>query len=121
MASYPAHLATKYAETQGKGNAFHDAVMKAYWQEAGAIDDKQLLQRIAAQVGLRSEDLAAAWENIALAEAVKADVEQAGRYGLAGVPALIFAEKYQVSGAQPYHMFKQIIARLQKTEPSAEK
>ena len=36
--------------------------MKAYWQEAGAIDDKQLLQQIAAQAGLRSEDLAAAWE-----------------------------------------------------------
>ncbi len=71
--------------------------MKAYWQEAGAIDDKQLLQQIAAQAGLRSEDLAAAWENATQAAAVKDDVEQAGRYRFAGVPTLIFAEKYQCS------------------------
>ncbi len=66
-----------------------------------------------------SEDLAAAWEHAALAEAVKADVEQAGTYELTGVPALIFAGKYLVSGAQPYQVFKQIIAKLQQTEPTA--
>ncbi len=54
--SRPALIAEKYAESQGKGEAFHKAVMKAYWQQARSIDDKAVLTEIAEQVGLNTEN-----------------------------------------------------------------
>src|SRR5437764_3021007 len=54
--SRPALIAEKYAESQGKGDAFHKAVMHAYWQEARSIDDTNLLKELAEQVGLSTED-----------------------------------------------------------------
>ena len=45
--------------------------------------------------------------------AVTADVEQAFTYGLGGVPALIFAEKYLVSGAQPYAVLMQVVEKIE--------
>ena len=54
--SRPALAAEKYAESQGKGEVFHKAVMKAYWQQARSIDDKAVLKEIADQVGLNTEN-----------------------------------------------------------------
>src|SRR5438309_1003388 len=36
--SRPALILEKYAESQGKGDLFHKAVMRAYWQQARSID-----------------------------------------------------------------------------------
>jgi predicted DsbA family dithiol-disulfide isomerase len=41
-----------------------------------------------------------------------ADVYQAYRYGLNGVPALVFANKYLVSGAQPYEALAQVVEQI---------
>jgi predicted DsbA family dithiol-disulfide isomerase len=45
--------------------------------------------------------------------AVTADVYQAHRYGLNGVPALVFANKYLVTGAQPYEVLVQVVEQIQ--------
>src|SRR5437660_11812738 len=42
--SRTALIAEKYAESQGKREAFHKHDMKAYWQQARSIDDKAGLQ-----------------------------------------------------------------------------
>jgi len=117
--SRPAHIATKYAEAQGKGDAFHARVMRAYWQEARAIDDPALLQDIAAQVGLDRDDFAAAWADTPFVAAMEADCEQARQYGLHAVPALIINRHYLISGAQPYPVLKRIIAQIQQAEAAA--
>jgi predicted DsbA family dithiol-disulfide isomerase len=114
--SRPALIAEKYAEEQGKGAAFHAAVMKAYWQEARSIDDPALLQEIAEQVGLATENFAAVLANPAYDEAVSADVRLAQEYGLTGVPALVFANKYLVMGAQPYDMLKRVVDKILEEE-----
>lgn len=111
--SRPALIATKFAEAQGKGNEFHDAVMRAYWQDARPIDDKAILQEIAAQVGLSTDDFAAVFNNQSYIDAVEEDIDLAQKYGLDAVPALVFADKYLVSGAQPYPILKQVIERIE--------
>src|SRR5947207_4645770 len=50
--SRPALVAEKYAESQGKGEAFQKAVMASYWQQARSIDDANVLKEIAEDVGL---------------------------------------------------------------------
>ena len=110
--SRPALVLEKYAEEQGKGLEFHAAVMKAYWQEARSIDDPVVLQEIAEQVGLDTANFAAILANPEYDEEVSADVALAHEYGLTGVPALVFANKYLVMGAQPYEMLKRVVDKV---------
>jgi len=109
-------IADKYAESQGKGATFHKAVMNAYWQEAQDISDINVLKEIADNVGLNTEQFETALQDPQFDAEVSADVQLAHEYGLNGVPALIFADKYLVSGAQPYELLKQVVEKVQEEE-----
>ena len=114
--SRPALIAEKYAEAQGKGDVFHKAVMHAYWQEARSIDDSAALKELAEQVGLSTEDFDAVLTNPEFDAAVSADVELAHEYRLTGVPALVFAERYLVMGAQPYEVLRRVVEKILEEE-----
>ena len=114
--SRPALIAEKVAESQGKGKAFHDAVMHAYWQQARPIGDSEVLKEIAAEVGLNTDNFEIELANPEYEAAVEEDIELARQYGLDAVPALIFAEKYLVSGAQPYDLLKRVVEKVQEEE-----
>lgn len=111
--SRPALIGAKYAEVQGIGDAYHDAVFAAYWQEAKNIEDRDVLADVAAQVGLSRDAFLDALSDETLAEQVTADIEQAFAYGLSGVPALVFNDKYLVTGAQPYELLEQVVTQVQ--------
>ena len=110
--SRPALILEKYAQGQGKGVEFHAAVMKAYWLEARSIDDPAVLKEIAEQVGLDTTNFDDILTNPVYDEAVSADVALAHEYGMSGVPALVFANKYLVMGAQPYEMLKRVVDKV---------
>lgn len=112
--SRPALIGEKYAQAQGLGSAYHDAVMKAYWQEAKSIDDLQLLQEIAVGVGLDGAQFRAALTQPEYVAAVDVDIALAREYGLDAVPALIFGEKYLVMGAQPYEVLKRAVEQAKR-------
>jgi predicted DsbA family dithiol-disulfide isomerase len=114
--SRPALIAEKYAESQGKGEAFHKAVMHAYWQEARSIDDENVLKELAQQVGLNTEHFEEVLPNPTFDAAVSADIDLAREYGLDAVPALVFANKYLVMGAQPYEVLKRVVEKVKEEE-----
>ena len=114
--SRPALILEKYAEEQGKGVEFHAAVMKAYWQEARSIDDLAVLKEIAQQVGLDTTNFDDILANPTYDDAVSEDVTLAHEYGMTGVPALVFANKYLVMGAQPYEMLKRVMDKVMEEE-----
>lgn len=117
--SRPALVGAKYAEEMGVGEAYHAGVFRAYWQEGRSIEEPAVLQEIAVAVGLEPDGFLAAlaaggvWET-----AVSADIEQALHYGLSGVPALVFAHKYLVSGAQPYDVLAQVTEQVSAEQRS---
>jgi predicted DsbA family dithiol-disulfide isomerase len=47
-------------------------------------------------------------------------VRLAARYGLNGVPAIIFADKYLISGAQPPDALRQIADRVLEMQAQAD-
>jgi predicted DsbA family dithiol-disulfide isomerase len=110
--SRPALVGAKYAEAQGRGAAYHRAVFQAYWQQAQDISDLDLLAGLAEQVGLDRAGFLAALDNPAYAAAVDDDIAQAQAYGLNGVPATVFADRYLVSGAQPYAYLEQALRQV---------
>lgn len=112
--SRPALVGAKFPEAQGVGEAYHDAVFRAYWQEAKNIEDLAVLAEVATAVGLDGPQFLAALDDLQYQQAVMADVQQAFQYGLSGVPALVYNNKYLVSGAQPYELLAQV------TEKAAE-
>lgn len=117
--SRPALIGDKFAEAQGKGADYHVAVFRAYWVEAKNIEDRAVLRDIAQSVGLDGAAFLAALEEPAYEDAVIADIQQAQAYGLSGVPALIFAEKYLVSGAQPYDVLVNVVGQIEAREAGA--
>lgn len=116
--SRPALVLEKYAQTQGKGAAFHVAAMRAYWEQGKDIGDTVVLRTVAEEVGLTTKDFEQILASEGFNEQVNADVEMAHTYGLTGVPALIFADHYLVMGAQPYQMLKQVVERVIEEEKS---
>jgi predicted DsbA family dithiol-disulfide isomerase len=111
--SRPALIGAKYAEAQGVGDAYHEAVFAAYWLHGRSIEETAVLADIAASIGLERDAFLAALQDEAWDTAVAADIQQARAYGLSGVPALVFAGKYLVSGAQPYQTLVQVTEQIQ--------
>ncbi|NJN82453.1 MAG: thioredoxin domain-containing protein [Caldilineaceae bacterium] len=111
--SRPALTGAKFAEHSGHGPAYHAAVMRAYWQEGRDIEDRTVLAEVAVGVGLEREEFLEALDEDTFQQAVLGDVALAQAYGLSGVPAIVFAEKYLVSGAQPYDVLVQVTEQVQ--------
>jgi predicted DsbA family dithiol-disulfide isomerase len=110
--SRPALVGAKFAEAEGRGEAYHRAVFGAYWQGAADIGDRDTLAQVAEESGLERAAFLAALHDPAHVLAVDADIAQAGAYGLSGVPALVFAGKYLVVGAQPFATLKQAVTQV---------
>jgi predicted DsbA family dithiol-disulfide isomerase len=117
--SRKALIGAKYAESKGKGPEYHDAVYRAYWQEGRSIDDIDVLAEIAQKLGMDGAAFRAALDSRELNVLVNVDIDQARRYGITGVPALVFNNKYLVSGAQPYDVLKDVVKQIEAEDGAA--
>lgn len=113
ISSRAALIGEQYAIAQGVGHAYHDAVADAYWRDGKSIDDPKLLADLAEAAGLERVGFLAALNDPAYIAAVEEDAAWAHAHGLSGVPAAVFAQKYLVSGAQPYALFEQVVERCE--------
>ena len=96
--TFDAHALIHAATRQGFGEAMVERLFKAQHVEGLRIDDPAELTRLAAEVGLGE---AAATPTDADRQAVRDDIEEGARIGIAGVPFFLFARRLAVSGAQP--------------------
>lgn len=106
--SRPALVGAKFAEAHGVGELYHDAIFRAYWQQAKNIEERDVLADTAVSLGLEREVFLDALQAPQHIGAVNADIEQAIQFGLSGVPALVFNQKYLVVGAQPYDLLAEV-------------
>ena len=118
--SRPALAGAKYAEMQGAGRAYHHALMHAYWSEGQDIGDRAVLADLATGVGLDRDAYLAALDAPDYDEQVQADIEQAQQFGISSVPAMVFVDRYLVSGAQPYPVLVQATEQVQSELASGE-
>lgn len=114
--SRPALIATKYAESQGEGAAFHRAVFSAYWEKAQDIEEREVLASIALENGLERDAFLAGLDDPIWDRQVQEEVETAQQMGISGVPALLFQGKYMLSGAQPYDQLVNVLKQVQQRE-----
>ena len=112
--SRPAHIGMKYAEKQGKGDAYHKAVFASYFTEAQNIGEPEVLSDIAESIGLDRDDFLASLRDEQLDKEVTKDEMTAYQYQISGVPALIFENKFYIPGAQPYPELVRYVEQIEQ-------
>ena len=95
-----AHRVVRWASTAGLQDAIVERLFAAYFSEGEDVGDHATLARLAGTVGL---DPAAIARRLATDEdraAVEAEIDEAYRIGVTGVPCFIIDRRYAVMGAQ---------------------
>jgi predicted DsbA family dithiol-disulfide isomerase len=98
----------KWADTQPGGEAFHDAMFRAYFVEARDISQPAVLLEIVQQVGLSVDGARDVMEKRTFKAAVDADWTLSRQYGITGVPTFVVGNR-GVVGAQPYEVLEQLV------------
>ena len=91
----------KWAEAQGKADAYHHAVFQAYFVDGGNLHEMDTLVRAAESVGLEAAGLTEAIRTRAYKAAVDEDWMLSHRLGITAVPTFRLNGELLV-GAQPY-------------------
>ena len=100
----------KWAEAQGKGDPFRNAVYRAFFAEGRNIARVDELARIAETAGLPGNEARAILATGSFAAAVDADWQRARELGITGVPTHLCAGKRLV-GFGAYDDFVRLIGK----------
>jgi predicted DsbA family dithiol-disulfide isomerase len=109
--SFDAHRLIHLAARHGLQDAMKERLMRAYFTEGEPVGDKQVLVRLAMELGLDAAEARTALEGEAFADTVHADEELAARIGIRGVPYFVLDRRYGVSGAQPSELLLQALEK----------
>jgi predicted DsbA family dithiol-disulfide isomerase len=107
-----AHQLAKWAYTKGKGSEFSERVFHAYFIEGKEIGKRDVLIRLAEEVGLNGKEAAEVLDGNQFLKEVEKEIQQAQVYGIRGVPFFVIENKYGISGAQPQGIFEQAIKKV---------
>jgi predicted DsbA family dithiol-disulfide isomerase len=100
-----AHRLTHLAAVHGLGGQMHERLLSAHLAEGEVVDDPDTLVRLGAEVGVPEDETRRMLTGDAYAAAVEADIHEARRLGVTGVPFFVLGRAYGVSGAQPIETF----------------
>jgi len=109
------HRLIHWGGLQGKGPEMKQRMMDLYFTEGADLTDREVLARVAGEVGLDADEVRA---RLATEEDVAETTQAANaakEAGINGVPTFIIDGRYAVSGAQPPEMLAQVIRKA--TEP----
>ena len=114
--TFDAHRLIHLAAAHGRREATVERLFRAYLTDGDALGDRDVLVRLAADVGLAPEVARETLASDAYADAVRADEARAREFGISGVPFFAIDERYGLSGAQPADT---ILAALQEAARDA--
>lgn len=107
-----AHQLLHYAKAHGRQLDMKERLLRAYFVEGRHVGRLPELADLAADIGLDRDDALRSLEQDEYLADVQADLQQAGVYGITGVPFFVVDGKYGVSGAQAPETFHQVLQRV---------
>jgi predicted DsbA family dithiol-disulfide isomerase len=110
--SRPALQAAEFAREQGRFDAMHHELLKAYWDEGKDVSDIAVLREVASKAGVDVPGMEAALAADRFGDYLDARRAEAEELGINGIPAHVIADRYLVMGAQPYELFEQVMAKV---------
>ena len=107
----------KWAEAQGRGDAFHDAVFRAYFAEGLNISDVAVLREICSRLDLDPDEAERALAEGEYKNAVDEDWDYSRKLGVTAVPTFLAVGR-SVVGAQPYEVLERLVQVARKQGPT---
>jgi len=107
--TFDAHRVVHLAAEQGLADAAHERLMRAYFTDGLAVGDREVLVRLATEIGLDDGAVRTMLESDDYGNHVRSDEATAKMLGIESVPFFVFDRKYGVSGAQPVEVFTQAL------------
>ncbi len=111
--SHLALLASEYARDHGLHDAFHDRVFEAYFAETLDIGRRDVVLRLAEDIGLDTRGLAEALDNGRYTQRLEDARMEGMRLGITAVPTFILNDSVRIVGAQPMSSFQSKIMEMQ--------
>lgn len=104
--------AAEFSREQGRFEAFHDAVLQAYFAAGLDIGDAEVIAQLGRDAGLDVPALERALAAGTYLPRLKAMQEEASRAGVDGVPTFVLGGKKTIVGAQPLEVFQKTLRSL---------
>jgi predicted DsbA family dithiol-disulfide isomerase len=109
-----AHRLIRWASVTGAQNAVVDRLFTLYFEQGRDIGDRALLLDVAGEYGMDVELVEKLFSEGDDIEEVRAEIEQAQKLGVTGVPFFIFASRFGVPGAQDVEVLEKAIEQARK-------
>ena len=107
--TFDAHRLLHLAAERGVQGALKERLMHATFTDGEPIGDIETLVRLAADAGLDADEAREALRSSRFADEVRAEEQEAQRFGISGVPFFVVDRTYGVSGAQPADVLRQVL------------
>ncbi len=109
--SFKSQMLVQLAKEKGKANEMEELLFEAYFISGKDIDDIKVLSGIGEKLGFSKEEITNAVQSSELSTLVNKDIAEASSLGIRGVPFFVFNQKYAISGAQPTHLFSEVLEK----------
>ena len=118
--TFDAHRLTKYARSLDcdKADAVLELLFRAGFCLGRELADREVLLDIAREAGLEEDAVKAVLDSDAYAAEVRADEQEAHRYGVSGVPYFVINGEYAIPGALGKEEMKKVLLQIQSGELS---
>lgn len=111
-----AHRLMKYASKSGLGLEMSDTIMNSYFVMGENISDREVLTRLAVEIGLDAVGVKEVLDGDKFEDEVEGDMQHAYEIDMENTPVFIFDKKYAITGAQDDSVFIEVITDLLKGE-----
>ncbi|MBV6880207.1 DsbA family oxidoreductase [Epilithonimonas ginsengisoli] len=109
--SFKSQMLVQFAKEKGKADEMEELLFEAYFKLGKDIDDVEVLSEIGEKMGFSKDEIAKSLQSKELSELVNNDITEASNLGIRGVPFFVFNQKYAISGAQPTHLFSEVLEK----------
>jgi predicted DsbA family dithiol-disulfide isomerase len=110
--TFDAHRLLHFAEGTGKQEALKNALFAAYFTEGRDPSDPEVLESVAARVGLDPGRVRQILASNEYADEVRAREQWYLDQGIHAVPAVILNERYLIQGGQPVEVFEAALRKV---------
>ena len=110
--TFDAHRLLHWAETQGRQHALKLALFEAYFTHCEDPSSRELLVRVAGQVGLDTTEAQRILDSGDYADEVRASEQFFQRAGIRSVPAVVINQRHLISGGQPPEVFERALREI---------
>jgi predicted DsbA family dithiol-disulfide isomerase len=110
--SRQALMAAEFARDRGHFDSFHENMFRAYFTSGLDIGDLDVIAGVAAKSGLDERDTMSAVRDGRYLPRLTEAGREGQTLGLTGIPLFVVENKYKIVGAQPLHIFRNLLDKL---------